>query len=181
MSGTPYVASEDSALLRRALQGESGESCLEIGAGNGGNLVELSRRYSVVVGTDIVRPNMSDWKATGANYVLADGASCLKDSTFDLVAFNPPYLAAEQAGDPAVEGGRRLEVPRAFLREALRAVKRGGRIVFLLCDEADMGDFRTECRKKGFGLEKLMSERYFFEGLAVYLAAADGQGLRSPV
>jgi len=173
MSDTPYIASEDSGLLRRVLEGESGDSCLEIGAGNGGNLVELSRRYSLVVGTDIVKPTMSDWSEAGANYVLADGATCLRDSAFDLVAFNPPYIAADETGDPAVEGGRSLEVPRAFLREALRAANRRGRIVFLLSDEADVEEFRTECRKRGFGLEKLTSERYFFEELTVYLAIAD--------
>jgi len=181
MSGTPYMASEDSALLRKALEGESGGTCLEIGAGNGGNLVDLSKRFSLVVGTDIVRPAMSDWREADANYVLADGASCLRDSTFDLVAFNPPYLASDEFGDAAVEGGRGLEVPKAFLRGALRAVKRSGRVVFLLSDEADVEDFRGECRKLGFRLEKLRSERHFFEELAVYQARADGQRLRSPV
>jgi release factor glutamine methyltransferase len=94
----PYLASEDSALLRSALGAYSGETCLEIGAGNGGNLLSLSERFDMVVGTDVVRPDMDDWKEKGPSYVLADGGSCLKDAAFDLVAFNPPYLKTAGAG-----------------------------------------------------------------------------------
>lgn len=170
MSGSPYLASEDSALLRKALRECSGRNCLEIGAGNGGNLVELTERFDLVVGTDVVRPAMSDWKEEGANYVLADGASCLRPFAFDLVAFNPPYIAADVREDLAVEGGRRLDVPKKFLGEALRAVKERGRVLFLLNDEADTQEFRELCERNGFRLELKESERIFFEELAVYEA-----------
>jgi release factor glutamine methyltransferase len=172
MTGTTYLASEDSALLRRALRGYSGGSFLEIGAGNGGSLVELSTRFGLVIGTDLARPSMSDWKGAGASYVLAEGATCLRPALFDLVAFNPPYLATEMSDDPAVEGGRGLEVPKAFLREALRVVKRSGRVVFLLNDEAKVEEFEQECADAGFGLERIASERRFFEELVVYSAGS---------
>jgi release factor glutamine methyltransferase len=172
MSGTAYLASEDSALLRKTLREYSGERCLEIGAGNGGNLLELSERFGLVVGTDIVRPSMSDWKEAGANFILADGASCLRDSVFDLVTFNPPYVAADVDGDPAVEGGRNLEVPKAFLVEGLRAVRREGRVVFLLDGEAEPEEFRALGAAKGFELQRVASERGFFEELTIYMAKA---------
>lgn len=170
MSGTPYLASEDSALFRKALAKYSGGSCLEIGAGNGGNLVDMSARFELVVGTDLIRPAMSDWREVGANFVLADGASCLKPSAFDLVAFNPPYIAADGGGDPAVEGGRRLDAPKKFLRDALREVRKAGAIVFLLNDEAEPAEFAELCARDGFRLERVASERLFFEELAVYAA-----------
>ncbi|MDA4121333.1 MAG: methyltransferase domain-containing protein [Thaumarchaeota archaeon] len=168
----PYLASEDSALLRGALSAYSGESCLEIGAGNGGNLLSLSERFDMVVGTDVVRPSMPDWRERGANYVLADGGSCLKDAAFDLVAFNPPYLKTEGAGDVTVEGGDGLEVPKKFLSEALRVVKQTGRIVMLLNDEAEVDAFRRVCAGKGFGLRRIGSKRMFFEELSVYEASS---------
>jgi release factor glutamine methyltransferase len=174
MSGAHYLASEDSALLRKALQGYSGERCLEIGAGNGGNLLELSKRFRLVVGTDLVRPSMSDWREAGANFILADCASCLRDSVFDLVAFNPPYIVGDVENDAAVEGGRNLEVPKSFLLEGLRAVRRGGSIVFLLNDDANTEEFRHICSGMGFELERTVSEREFFEELTVYLARAKG-------
>jgi len=174
MTGEAYISSEDSALLRSALQGLSGESCLEIGAGNGGNLVELRRGFGLVVGTDLVRPTTSDWRGKGIDFVLTDAAGCLRTEAFDLVAFNPPYLVLEVAGDPAVEGGKELEVPKKFLHEALRTVRRTGRIVFLLNDEARMVEFEELCAEKSFVLKRLGALRVFFEELVVYSAAASG-------
>ena len=170
MSGRPYLSSEDSRLLREALGPYSGERYLEIGAGNAGGLVKLSKRFSTVVGTDIVRPSMSDWREAGASVVLTDGASCLRDGSFDLVAFNPPYLPVVVGGDVAVEGGEELEVPKRFLSEALRVVAPGGRVVMLLNDSSPMGPFEEECAKRGFRLQVLAKRRVFFEELTVYEA-----------
>ncbi len=171
---SPYLSAEDSALLRRALKPYSGDACLEIGAGNGGNLVDLSGRFRLVVGTDLQRPGMSDWKESGADFVLADCASCLRSASFDLVAFNPPYLRGPAAEDPEVSGGEGLEVPKRFLADALRAVKRSGEVVFLLNGEADIREFESICSEAGFRLDRVASERLFFEELAVYRARAVG-------
>ncbi len=170
MSETPYLASADSALIRNALSDHTGGSALEIGAGNGGNLVALAGRFLLVVGTDIVRPGMEDWRGKGAEFVLSDGASCLRDSSFDLVAFNPPYLAADIV-DRTVDGGIGLEVPKKFMRDALRVVRPTGRVVFLLNEEAEIREFETICSARGFRVRKVASERAFFEELSVYAAA----------
>jgi len=172
MTGTQYLASADSALIRKVLGDCSGGSALEIGAGNGGSLVDLAGRFALAVGTDVVRPGMSDWSTEGANFVLADAASCLRDSTFDLVAFNPPYLR-ERVRDRATDGGLDLGVAKRFLNEALRAVKSSGKIVFLLNQEADIHSFEGMCEERGFRVRKLQSERVFFEELSVYCAERD--------
>ena len=169
MSGAQYIASDDSALLRRAIKGYVGGSALEIGAGNGGNLVDLCGRFDLVVGTELVRPEMDDWVAKGANFVLTDSASCLRDSAFDLVAFNPPYLK-EAVEDRAVDGGADLEVPKRFLRDAIRVVKPEGRIVFLLDQGADIEEFERICKPRGFRVHRIASARLFFEELSVYAA-----------
>jgi len=171
MSG-PYLASEDSAFLRETLRGHHGDSCLEIGAGNAGNLVELTARFRTAVGTDLVRPSMSDWKAKGANFVLADGSSCLRDSCVDLVAFNPPYLKDGETGDRTVHGGEDLEVPKKFLEGAMRVVKPDGKVVMLLNDDADVGKMEGELARRGFKMKRLASKRLFFEELSVYEASA---------
>ncbi|MDA4119229.1 MAG: hypothetical protein OK436_01450 [Thaumarchaeota archaeon] len=175
MSQTPYIASEDSALLRRVVSVYSGRMCLEIGAGNAGTLIELSARFANAVGTDIVRPAMMDWKKAGVDFVLADGAGCLRSSTFDLVAFNPPYLVAPVGPDPAVEGGDELEVPLKFLREALRVVKSDGTVVMLLNDRADLPKFSDVCTCSGFRIRRVASRRVFFEELTVYVASAESR------
>jgi len=169
MSGSHYIASEDSALIREALREHAGGCCLEIGAGNGGNLVDLSKRFGLVVGTDLVRPGMTDWKMKGANFVLADSASCIRPSSFDLVAFNPPYVSAE-IEDRTVDGGRDLEVPKMFLKDALRVVKSSGSVVFLLNEEADFSEFENMCKREGRRLERVRSKHIFFGELAVYIA-----------
>lgn len=169
MSGAAYLSSDDSALLRRAIRGRSGKSSLEIGAGNAGTLVELRRSFPVSAGTDLLRPGMADWKEVGADYLLADGASCFRDASFDLVAFNPPYLEGGDV-DTTVDGGGGLHRPLSFLEEALRVVKPGGSVVFLLDGRADTEPFRKAARKSGFELERVDAERLFFEELVVYEA-----------
>lgn len=169
MSGEPYLFSEDSALIGKVIEKYSGERCLEIGAGNGGIIAKLSESFSLVVGTDIVEPSMRDWR-TAANFILADRATCMRSSSFDFVVYNPPYLAEDGAGDQAVEGGRGLELPIAFLHEALRAVKRTGAIVFLLNNETKIDEIKTICARQGFAIRLMASRRVFFEELSVYEA-----------
>lgn len=170
MSGDQYLASEDSALLRRTVEGCSGQRCLEIGAGNGGGLAQLAGRFDLVVGTDIARPSMTDWRGAGADFVLADGASCLREGVFDLVVFNPPYIPAP-IEDRAVDGGVSLEVPKKFLHEALRVVKGDGRVVFVLNDEARLDEFHQIVRERGFSLRPVAAKKLFFEELTAYSAS----------
>lgn len=172
MRNDPYLAAEDSAFFREALRAYKGETCLEIGAGNGGNLVDLAKRFKVVAGTDLVRPGMEDWKSMGTNYLLADGATCFRDSLFDLVAFNPPYLRG--VGDPAVEGGKDLEAPMRFLREALRVARTDGSVIMLLNGDTAVEDFERLSSERGFRLRRLATRHLFFEDLAVYRASLDG-------
>jgi release factor glutamine methyltransferase len=169
MNGGAYLSSQDSALLRRALRCYKGRMCLEIGAGNCGTLAELAERFWLAVGTDLVLPSAG---AGRGEFVLADGASCFRDSSFDLVAFNPPYLESEELVDRAVDGGRGgVEVPLHFMREALRVVKkRGGRVVMLLPTAAPVEPFEAECRRAGARLRRVQSERLFFEELSVFEA-----------
>ncbi len=161
-----YLASEDSLLLRRVLLKFSGQTCLEIGSGNGGNLSELVKRFGFVVGTDIVRPEMP---MEGSELVLADRASCFRDSTFDLVAFNPPYLPSEEVEDPAVDGGRDgVDAAVAFLEEAVRVVKATGTIVILLSSYNPRERIELICREHGLTMRLEESEGLFYESLAVY-------------
>jgi release factor glutamine methyltransferase len=166
MKGEPYLASEDSALLRSAVGGLSGQACLEIGAGNGGNMAAMGRGFELVVGTDLVRPRMSGWG--DGDFVVADLATCFRGSTFDLVLFNPPYLPSEEVRDLAVDGGKGAQVPLAFLSEALRVVKGSGTVVMLLSSETPLDGIRAACAAEGFGLTKVAEKHLFYERLSVY-------------
>jgi methylase of polypeptide subunit release factors len=131
----------------------------------------LAKGFKTVVGTDIIVPEMTDWRTQGADFVIAEGASCIRNDYFDLVAFNPPYLPIEVRNDPCTEGGAELEVPMKFLREALRVVKKEGRIIMLLNDQAPMAKFEAECSRQGFRVAKVATRHLFFEELCVYEAS----------
>ncbi len=182
MKVEPYEAAEDSALLTSALFSYSGLCCLEIGAGNGGALPRLADRFSVVVGTDVCSPGRSEWRKAGTNFVLTDFASSLRPRTFDLVAFNPPYLATDTVEDPTTDGGRGMEVPLAFLLDALRVVRREGVVIMLLNQEAPLELFERECLSSGFRLRRLATKHLFYEELTVYEATAiDGSPAEDPL
>jgi len=168
-----YLSSEDSTLLRRVLSSFEGEYALEIGAGNGGNLVELAKSFRMVAGTDLVVPGMTDWKDCGANYLLSDTASCMRPHSFDLVAFNPPYLRGDAEEDRATNAGPSFDIPYKFLMDALQAVKPEGIIVMLLNDQVPLLQFEHECERRGFRLSKVADKHLFYEELAVYVASTN--------
>lgn len=173
MKQRPYLSSQDSLLLRETIRGRSGGSCLEIGAGNAGGLMELAEGYDIVVGTDLVAPEKVEWRCGGGTFVLADAATCFRDGCFDLVVFNPPYLPSETIEDVAVDGGTGgVEVPLHFLREAMRVVKRDGRILMLLSSENPLEEIQRECSRKGFELKRVARKKLFYEELYVFEAAA---------
>ena len=99
MSGRPYIYAEDSRLLGDAVSSlDDTDSFLEIGAGNGGNLVRVKDKFRLVVGTDINLEIRSGFSPV-VQLVIADKVSCFRSSSFDLVAFNPPYVPSEGIKD----------------------------------------------------------------------------------
>ncbi len=166
-----YLSSTDSELLRRALRQYSGEISLEIGSGNGGNLPALAKRFRMVAGTDLVKPAFRMTFGFGnSDLVLADGASCFREGVFDLVAFNPPYVPTEAIEDRAVDGGKDgVEISLRFLKDALRVVKRDGRVVMLVSSDNPLNVLEEECAKRGFFLLPLIAKKLFYETLSVYV------------
>ncbi len=166
-----YFSSSDSELLRGALRGYGGETSLEIGSGNGGTLLELAKRFRIAAGTDLVKPAFRMPVNRGnVDFVLADRASCFRDSAFDLVVFNPPYVPSEGVEDGAVDGGKDgVEVPLTFLEEALRVTKPTGRIVMLLSSHNPVEKFETLCAQRGLEMRLGASKALFYEKLFVYI------------
>ena len=175
MSSETYLSSDDSALFRKVLRRYSGESCLEIGAGNGGGLIELSRGFEMAVGTDLQPPSDSSWRRDSVELVLADSAGCFREGSFDLVAFNPPYVPSDRLTDRAVDGGKEgEEVMMRFLTDAMRVSKRGGEIVVLLSSENPLAPIERLCQQNGFSVRLLETKRLFYETLTVYEVSRNG-------
>ncbi len=168
-----YLPAEDSYLLGEALEScgaRGGGACLEIGFGTAAVLAGVSERFGLAVGTDVIGlPEARLAKAPRIEVVLADRASCFRDKAFDLVFFNPPYLPSGQVEDRAVDAGRGgMEVPFAFLDEALRVMKDDGETMVLLSDHGDLESFVSRCRGLGLSVERAAGRRLFFETLVVF-------------
>jgi release factor glutamine methyltransferase len=171
-----YHSAEDSELLRDVVSGYSGRSCLELGFGSGSNLPRLCERFELVVATDITRLEHPPERPACAELVFADRARCFKDSSFDFVVFNPPYLPSESIDDVTVDGGRGgIEAPLSFLEEAVRVVRKPGRILLLLSSECDLEEFVKESARLGVGMKLVRKRRMFYETLLVY----EGRVLKS--
>jgi release factor glutamine methyltransferase len=169
LSADVYLPSEDTVTLARVLRSYTGEACLEIGFGSGAVLDTLVPRFGLVVGTDVVSVAQAAAAKGGAEAVLADRATCFRDHSFDLVAFNPPYLPSRGIRDRTVDGGKGgIEVPMMFLGEAVRVVKKEGVILVVLSDEADVEGFRRTSEKDGLALAEKARTSLFFENLFVF-------------
>jgi len=164
-----YLPSEDTATLARVLRSYRGGRVLEIGFGSGAVLRSLVPRFELVVGRDVISVAQAVAAKGDADAVLADRATCFREAVFDVVAFNPPYLPSERIEDRAVDGGRGgLDVPLAFLEDALRVLKPEGRVVLLLSDEADLDEFKKSCGRRKLRVEEKVREGLFFENLFVF-------------
>ena len=161
-------------MLRKAVESYSGGACLEIGAGNCGTIVALTKSFDLTVGTDLVRPGNADWEGGKSEIVIADTATCFVSESFDLVVFNPPYLPSSVIEDRAVDGGRGgVEVPLRFLREALRVVKRSGKVVMVLSSHSLIAEIELECARMNVRVRRTSEKELFFERLYVLEASRD--------
>jgi release factor glutamine methyltransferase len=164
-----YPPSQDTAALARVLRGYTGDTCLEIGFGSGAVLTTLAGGFKMAVGTDILSVAQAVAAKGEAHIVLADRATCFRDRSFDLVAFNPPYLPSGEIADATVDGGRGgIQVPMAFVREALRVLKADGVVVVLLSDEGDVEGFKRSCEGLELSVREKSRTELFFENLYVF-------------
>lgn len=165
-----YLPAEDTYLLREVLRGDSGGTCLEMGFGSGAVVSSVAGRFDLAVATDVIALESARLaRAPGVELLLADRATCFRERSFDLVFFNPPYVPSKGVSDTAVDGGMGgIEVPTAFLREALRVIRPGGSVLALLSDEGDLEGFERRCREMGSEVERAAERKLFYETLVVY-------------
>ncbi len=168
-----YLPREDSLLLRCVVERASAESALEIGCGAGFVLDALARVSSLAVGSDLSYAALvsARGRLKGRGFfVCCSSAEAFRDSTLDLVVFNPPYLPSSSIEDKTVDGGKGgIEVTLAWLRECRRVLKRGGRIFFVSSSQADQKALIDGILSLGLRVEGIVAkERLFYEELYVY-------------
>jgi release factor glutamine methyltransferase len=171
--GLVYPPMEDTFLLLASLNVVPGERALEMGCGTGLVSCHLARAGARLTAVDVnpravscTRDNLKRNGLTGT--VVETDLFQNAAGRFDLLVFNPPYLAAEEKGllEKAWAGGRTgLDVVRPFLEQAPAHLEREGRIVLLLSSEMDREGLDRLLAP--FSRTRLGSRHYFFEELWV--------------
>jgi release factor glutamine methyltransferase len=172
-----YAPSDDSYLLLKVVEVSGGEKLLEMGSGTGLTAIHAAKAGSRVTAVDI---NPHAVECTRRN-ALRNGVdiriveSDLFDEVeglFDIIAFNPPYLATEETSTAWIErswsgGTDGTETSVAFLDEAWKHLAPDGRIFMIL---SSLGSLRTILRKAKEHYRSTMIEEQhmFFESIFAY-------------
>jgi release factor glutamine methyltransferase len=187
-STTPvYEPDDDSYLLLSALQKElqdieaTGRSLpslhfLDMGAGNGFLGFDAMKKGFRTTFVDI-NPlaiqeitNLLEAEDLHAPTICSDLFANVPKTAFDVIAFNTPYLPAdEELFDPALHGGEHgYETTLRFLAQAKSYLAPRGIIIFLTSSLAQPEVIQRHARELGFACEQIASEKLFFEELFVY-------------
>jgi methylase of polypeptide subunit release factors len=97
--------------------------------------------------------------AEGTELVNGDLFSASPDGeTFDVIAFNPPFLLPGLADHQDVGGPSGLETALRYCRDLKANLKKGGCGILTLADYIDNGTIRKALTKSGFKAEDIDSE-----------------------
>ena len=168
-----YPPKEDTFLLLGCLTLRPGKKVLEMGCGTGLISCHIAAAGGVLTAADInpwavecTRKNLQRNRLQGE--VVDSDLFANVGGSFDLLVFNPPYLAAEDEGilEKAWAGGATgLDVLAPFLEGVEEHLLPEGRILLLLSSE--MEPKGLEALLSGFSHRRLGARRYFFEELWV--------------
>ena len=173
---TVYQPAEDSDLLARTAveRVRSGDRVLDVGTGSGYVAATLAEAGAEAVGVDLSPLACREAAQNGVPVVRGDLVSPFRDDSFDLVAFNPPYLPTPEDAEwddwmehalSGGEDGRRLVDP--FLRSVGRVLAPGGEALLLVSSLTDPDAVSEYARKEGFESEVLATEKHPYEALVV--------------
>ena len=173
---TVYQPVEDSALLARTAAEcvSAGDRVLDVGTGSGYVAARLVEAGADAVGVDLSPLACREAADNGVPVVRGDLVSPFQDGSFDLVAFNPPYLPtpAEAEWDDWMEhalsggeDGRRLVDP--FLDDVGRVLRPEGRALLLVSSLTGIDEVCTYAADQGLESVELASEKHPYERLVV--------------
>lgn len=178
MSAAPYEPGEDTFLLLRGVRAFRVGLALEIGVGVGAVTEALAQMADQVVGTDTQRMALQATRnrlrarsTERVELVHASGASPFREGTFDLVAFNPPYLPAGRTHDPAVDGGPGgIQVTLEALSDIARTLRPQGRLLLVASSHTNVRALLGGLSKQGLEVQRMQSKKLFFEELYLFEA-----------
>lgn len=172
-----YNPSDDSYLLLKVVDVREGERFLEMGSGSGLVAIHAAKAGAEVTAADInphaVECTRRNALRNGVNVkaIQSDLFDAIPQS-FDVIAFNPPYLAEENEPKSWIEkswsgGSGGTDVSEAFLEQAARHLTPGGRIFIIL---SSLGGLRSLLRsaRERYASTMLEEKHMFFESIFAY-------------
>jgi release factor glutamine methyltransferase len=172
-----YGAAEDSHLLARAavMRAEPDDLVLDVGTGSGYVAATVAETTGArVIGSDLNPHACRRAREAGIEAVRADLVAPFRDSSFDLVTFNPPYLPTPEGDgrddwmERALSGGESgREVIEPFLDTVRRVLVPGGRVLLLVSSLTGIDAVRDRARSNGLTTRVVEEESFPFERLVV--------------
>ena len=172
-----YNPSDDSYLLLKIVDVREGESFLEVGSGSGLIAIHAAKMGADVVASDIsplaVECTRRNAMRNGARVetIQSDLFENITRS-FDVIAFNPPYLAEDDEPKSWIErswsgGSGGTDVSAAFLEQAPKHLTPNGRIFIIL---SSLGGLRSVLRsaRELYSSTMLEEKHMFFESIFAY-------------
>lgn len=176
-----YPPSEDSYLLADAIPFAEGErnQFLEVGCGSGIVSITAAQRGWEVSAVD-VNPRAVECTAANAKRNAVSISVFTSDlfervgASFDLIAFNPPYLQGGE-GEPdfdlAWSGGEDgRAVTNRFLEDVHQYLNPGGSVLIIQSSLSAPEETAEAFRRRGYSVEIVGQRRFFFE--TIYLLKA---------
>jgi release factor glutamine methyltransferase len=174
--GDVYQPAEDTRLLADTVADhiEAGDRVLEVGTGSGFVAGIASGLGADVVATDLNPHACREAREQGLTVVRADLVTPFRDSTFDWVLVNPPYLPTPPELDTddwqgtalsGGEDGRAIVDP--FLETVGRVLTPDGQVLMLISSLTGIDEVRQFAAAQGLDGEEVASEKHPFERLVV--------------
>ena len=166
-----YLPSDDSIFLSNIVNHYHGELALEIGAGSGIILKELSKNFRVVIGTDIdfdsLKHSQNVLKNNGL--ICSDAASSIHDIRFDLIVTNPPYLPNNPNHvDKTIDGGPTgIEASIHILTSALDKLSENGKILIVVSSLSEKKKLESFISENNLVMQHIAQKDLFYESLEI--------------
>jgi len=171
-----YQPAEDSHLLAEAARESvhADERALDVGTGSGYVATALIEAGADVVATDVNPLACQQAHEDGISVVQANLTDPFRESVFDLVTFNPPYLptppeeAMNDWMERALSGGENgREVIEPFLETVSRVLAPDGHVLLLVSTLTDVDAVEKLATEAGFSTREVADESHPFERLVV--------------
>ncbi len=175
-----YKPAEDSLLLLDSIESLGSLrrlKCLDVGTGTGIAAIYMARRGCETFATDITEESVElayrNARINGVTLHVTQGdlMEHFRDSSFDIVTFNPPYLP-ESPSDFGLSlswagGLRGREVIDCFLSDLTRVLRKGGEALILHADYNEPHRTLKWGRERGFDVHIVGRRKLAFHELVV--------------